>query len=97
MDFNEQLILVRAVYNKLRSEYYSSDFRKKLVIVSAYNPQWYKNQVNILINITAVIENSLLRGNPSRSTRYLVLMRCHMKKLFNQVEEDINIVLKDIL
>ncbi|MGN0581962.1 MAG: hypothetical protein ACI4KB_04610 [Oscillospiraceae bacterium] len=93
MEFNEQLILVRAVYNKLRSEYYSSDFRKKLVIVSSYNPQWYKKQVDILISITSVIENSLLRGNPSRSARYLVLMKCHMKVIFNQVEKDLNVVL----
>lgn len=97
MEFNKQLFTVRFVYNQLRLKYYSSDFRKKLFLVSSRNPEWYEKEQMILGKITAVIENSILRGNLSRAVHYLVLMEIQLKKINDRVEEDVKKVLVGLL
>ena len=41
--------------------------------------KWYEKEQMILGKITAVIENSILRGNLSRAVHYLVLMEIQLK------------------
>lgn len=97
MEFNDQILIVRATYNKLRMEYYTENFRKKLFIASHHNPEWYNTQNELLKSIMANVENSILRGNPSRSIKYLALMKCQIKKITDQTERDVVKILNDAL
>ncbi len=90
-------MIVRQLYYQKRQELYSEGFQKKLYFAYSNDPEWYSQNLLILYQIMGIVENSILRGQLSRSVRYFSVMACYLNKIEKKIQIDMDTKITKVL
>lgn len=81
MTEGEHLYIIETIYKEMMNSVYQTDFLMKLFMTKSFNPQ-IENDLNIIDNISSVVENIILIGDTHRALKYI----CVLKKLIRELQ-----------